>query len=230
MQSYLCIMSEPSREPRYRPLDPRTLRGIAHPLRMRLLTALRHDGAATASQLAQRLGESSGATSYHLRQLAAHGFVEDDPGRGSGRERWWKASTEGTSIDHSLLNNADPAVRGAASLFIQEVAAQHTAEVSTWLGTEHEWSKEWRESSDLSDFTLQLTPARARELNKRVHALIESYREPEPGRPTTDAPTPAAGDGSAATTASRANAEAEAQVRIHLHFLPRSTRSPSPPE
>ncbi|MCM2392258.1 ArsR/SmtB family transcription factor [Streptomyces albipurpureus] len=227
-------MSEPSPEPRYRPLDPRSLRGIAHPLRMRLLTVLRHDGPATASQLAERLGESSGATSYHLRQLAAHGFVQDDPGRGTGRERWWKASTEGTSIDHSLLNSPDVAVRGAASLFIQEVAAQHAEEVSTWLSTEHQWPTRWRQSSDLSDFTLRLTPARAQELNREVHALIESYREREPGQPAITpeavAPSSDAVSTDAVSAVESPDAEAAAQVRIHLHFLPRSTHSPSPAE
>lgn len=82
-------MNEPQ-EPQVRSLDARSLRGLAHPLRMRLLDALRFGGPATASQLAAKLGESSGATSYHLRQLAAHGFIEDAPsaaraGNGGGR-------------------------------------------------------------------------------------------------------------------------------------------------
>src|SRR5689334_12619211 len=84
-------------DPRERPLDPperrvdpswtgsvvrpdgRSLRALAHPLRLRLLGLLRMDGAATASQLAARTGQSSGATSYHLRQLAAYGFVIEEP-------------------------------------------------------------------------------------------------------------------------------------------------------
>ena len=70
-------------------LDPRRLRALAHPLRIQLLSLLRKDGPATATLLAKRLGESSGATSYHLRQLAAYAFVEDDPERSkAGRERW----------------------------------------------------------------------------------------------------------------------------------------------
>ncbi len=70
-----------------RRLDARSLRGLAHPLRMRLLDALRVHGPATASGLAERLGESSGATSYHLRQLAEHGFVEDAPTARTSRTR-----------------------------------------------------------------------------------------------------------------------------------------------
>ncbi|NWF30117.1 helix-turn-helix transcriptional regulator [Streptomyces sp. PKU-EA00015] len=193
-------MSEPP-TPKVRTLDPHSLRGLAHPLRMRLLSSLRHDGPATASQLAEKFGESSGSTSYHLRQLAAHGFVEDDPGRGKGRERWWKAAADGTRFDDTLFADPDPAVRGAADLFIHEVATQHTQEVATWLGTHHDWPEEWWRSSDLSDFTLRLTATQAFELKEKVHALIESYRDlaPPPGT------------------------EGVAQVRLHTHAFPRAT-------
>ncbi|WP_406402037.1 helix-turn-helix domain-containing protein [Streptomyces sp. NBC_00879] len=190
-----------SEDRKYRRLDPRSLRGLAHPLRMRLLSTLRHDGPATASQLAEKLGESSGATSYHLRQLAAHGFVEDDLERGKGRERWWRAAKEGTRFDDSLFDSPDPAVRGAANLFMHEIATHHTEEVGTWLGTAHDWPEAWRRSSDLSDFTLRLTPAQAFELNTKLHDLIESYTELAPGPEAEDA----------------------AQVRMHLHSFPRST-------
>ncbi|MGW7284185.1 ArsR/SmtB family transcription factor [Streptomyces sp. NPDC054847] len=182
-------------------LDPRSLRGIAHPLRMRLLTVLRQDGPATASRLAEKLGESSGATSYHLRQLAAHGFVEDDPERGKGRERWWKASMDGMLFDESLYSDPDPAVRGAADLYLHEHATMHTQEVATWLGNQRDWPEEWRRSSDLSDFTLLLTAAQMYELNQKIHELIESYRDLEPAPGT----------------------EGAAQVRLHTHAFPRST-------
>ncbi|MFF3978750.1 ArsR/SmtB family transcription factor [Streptomyces sp. NPDC001828] len=183
-------------------LDARSLRGLAHPLRIRILKSLRHDGPATASQLGERLGESSGATSYHLRQLATHGFVEDDPGRGKGRERWWKAAHNGTSFADDLHTSSDPEVRGAANLFLHEIAGIHTQELSTWLATMRDWPEPWATSGDLSDFTLDLTVTQLSELNAKLHAVIETYR--------TLAPDPAeAGDA--------------AQVRVHLHSFPRST-------
>ncbi|GAA2958273.1 winged helix-turn-helix domain-containing protein [Streptomyces enissocaesilis] len=186
-----------TREPDSRVLDARSLRGLAHPLRIQLLKSLRHDGPATASQLAQRLGESSGATSYHLRQLASHGFVEDDPERGKGRERWWRAAQEGTTFSRELHNSPDPAVRGAADLFMHEIANIHTQEVSTWLGTAREWPEEWAGASDLSDFTLQLTPGQLKELNEKIHALINSYH------------------------GLSVSGEDSAQVRLHTHSFPR---------
>lgn len=182
------------------PLDPRSLRGLAHPLRMRLLAMLREDGPATASGLAARLGESSGATSYHLRQLASYGFVTDDPGRGTARERWWKAVHRGSRLDsiEEFLAHPDPEVRGALSTFLQTHSATHAEQVSTWLATMNDWPEAWRAAWDFSDFTMRLTPELAGELITRVHELIDSYRERVP-EPTDDS----------------------ARVRIHLHAFPR---------
>ncbi|MFJ1879204.1 winged helix-turn-helix domain-containing protein [Streptomyces sp. NPDC088137] len=180
-------------------VDARTLRGLAHPLRLRLLAALREYGPATASGLAGRLGESSGATSYHLRQLAAYGFVEDDPERGKGRERWWRAAHRGTVFDSGrFLSHPDPEVRGAVNVVLHEMATAHAREVNTWIGTMSEWPEEWRQSWDISDFQVRLTPDLAEELIGKVHELIESYRGRVPE-----------------------GAEGSANVRSHVHLFPR---------
>jgi DNA-binding transcriptional ArsR family regulator len=180
-------------------VDARTLRGLAHPLRLRLLAALREYGPATASGLAGRLGESSGATSYHLRQLAAYGFVEDDPERGKGRERWWRAAHRGTAFDSGrFLSHPDPEVRGAVGVVLHEIATTHSQELNTWIGTMREWPEEWRQGWDISDFQVRLTPDLAEELIGRVHELIESYRGLVPE-----------------------DAEGSANVRSHVHLFPR---------
>ena len=69
--------------------EVQAIRALAHPLRLELLDLLRFEGPSTATLLGQRLGESSGATSYHLRQLARYGFVAEMPSEGT-RERWWR--------------------------------------------------------------------------------------------------------------------------------------------
>src|SRR5688572_20711916 len=79
-------------------LTPRRLKGLLHPIRVKLLNLLEADGPATASQLGRRIGESSGVTSYHLRILAEHDFIEDDPERSNGRDRWWKPKYRGTAF------------------------------------------------------------------------------------------------------------------------------------
>ncbi|MER6789009.1 helix-turn-helix domain-containing protein [Streptomyces sp. NPDC000658] len=193
-------MNEPQ-DPDVRSLDARSLRGLAHPLRMRLLDALRFGGPATASQLAERLGESSGATSYHLRQLAAHGFIEDAPERGKGRERWWKAAHQGLRFDDALLTDARPEVRGAADTYLHEVATTQTRDLSTWLGNRHTWPQEWNHTWDMSSATLRLTPELTRELVEKMHALVETYRDRALDEDDADT----------------------AQVRIHTRAFPLST-------
>ncbi|MFF3786486.1 winged helix-turn-helix domain-containing protein [Streptomyces sp. NPDC001933] len=181
-------------------VDARTLRGLAHPLRLRLLAALREYGPATASGLADRLGESSGATSYHLRQLAAYGFVEDDPERGKGRERWWRAAHRGTVFDSGrFLSHPDPEVRGAVDVVLHEIATTHSQELNTWIGTMREWPDAWREEGwDISDFQVRLTPDLAEELIGKIHELIEGYRGQVPE-----------------------GTEGSANVRSHVHLFPR---------
>jgi DNA-binding transcriptional ArsR family regulator len=71
--------------------DVEALRVLAHPMRQRILRYLRQSGPATSTTLGQDLGENSGIMSYHLRELAEYGFVQEDPERGRGRERWWVA-------------------------------------------------------------------------------------------------------------------------------------------
>ncbi|WP_333776765.1 ArsR/SmtB family transcription factor [Streptomyces sp. IBSBF 3136] len=189
-------------ERKQRRLDARALRGIAHPLRMQLLDALRQRGPATASQLAERLGESSGATSYHLRQLAAHGFVEDAPEHGKGRERWWRAVDQGLVFDSADFESAGPEVRGMAEVFLHEVAGTHARELSNWLSTRGSWSGDWHQASDMSDATLRLTPAQAAELIRRMHALVDEFR-------------------GSATDADLPDSE---QVRLHTHLFPIDSR------
>ncbi|WP_372352781.1 winged helix-turn-helix domain-containing protein [Streptomyces sp. KL116D] len=167
---------------------------------MRLLNALRREGPATASRLAAKLGESSGATSYHLRQLAAHGFVEDAPGRGTARERWWKAVHQGVRFDEALLKDRDPEVRGAADLFLHEAAGQHARELAAWLGTRDEWRGV---APVVGPERLDAEPhARARPRTRRQDASTpESYQELAPAADTPGVE----------------------QVRIHTHVMPVST-------
>jgi DNA-binding transcriptional ArsR family regulator len=84
--------------------DVEALRVLAHPMRQRILRYLRQAGPATSTTLARNLGENSGIMSYHLRQLAEYGFVQEVPGRGQGRERWWQVPPEGLWIPREGLS------------------------------------------------------------------------------------------------------------------------------
>src|SRR3954466_2369346 len=76
--------------------DPRAMRACAHPVRLALIGLLRSHGPMTATQAAERLGESSGTCSFHFRQLQKYGFCEAARG-GKGREKPWRATASFTT-------------------------------------------------------------------------------------------------------------------------------------
>ena len=70
--------------------DARTMRALAHPVRIALIEALSAGGAMTATEVAELIGESPTTCSFHLRQLAKYGFVEDSQETRPGRSRPWR--------------------------------------------------------------------------------------------------------------------------------------------
>lgn len=162
--------------------DPRSLRGLAHPLRLQLLALLRADGPATASQLAARTGQSSGATSYHLRQLAAYGFVVEDADRGTARDRWWRAAHRTTRFD--LPPDADEEARALGEEYLRVVADTYARQVQTAIAglatIEEDLGPGWADAFTLSDVLLRLTLDEARALIEALAALREAYRSDDP--------------------------------------------------
>ncbi|MGR3869304.1 ArsR/SmtB family transcription factor [Streptomyces graminifolii] len=57
--------------------DLAALKALAQPRRQRMLQHLTLHGPATSATLARALGLNTGSTSYHLRELARYGFVEE---------------------------------------------------------------------------------------------------------------------------------------------------------
>jgi DNA-binding MarR family transcriptional regulator len=137
-----------------------------------MLGILRAFGPATSTMLAERLGQSTGATSYHLRQLAAHGFVSEDEGRGTARERWWKAAHTGTTFDSDLAEVAPE----DSEAYIRAIAATYAETVDRWLNEASTLDKSWRDVSTLSDWHLVLTKDEAHELHDAVMALAARFR------------------------------------------------------
>ena len=123
------------------------LQTLAHPLRSRLLGALRFHGPATSTALAARLGTNSGATSYHLRQLAEAGLVEDDPERSNGRDRWWRSVHDATSW-RSTDYDDDPDARAADDWLVRRQAHVSNGWLNDWLDGRDDWSPEWRDAAD----------------------------------------------------------------------------------
>jgi len=147
--------------------SPTALKALSHPVRLRMLGLLRLEGPATATTLATRLGLNTGATSYHLRQLAQHGFVVDDQERGDGRDRWWKAAHRSTETANTT---DDPATRETLEAYLQSVAVVMTEQLQRAIEELPLVPEPWGRASTFSDWVIRLTPARAKAL---VDALAE---------------------------------------------------------
>jgi DNA-binding transcriptional ArsR family regulator len=155
-------------------LDPTSVRVLAHPLRVRIVGDLRMHGAATATILAGRLGESSGATSYHLRVLAEHGFVEEDAGRGTGRERWWRAAQEMTSWRPEDFHG-DAEAEAAEEWLIGHQARRAMESIDEWLARRPTADPAWVSVADQSDYWLRMTPDQLQGMLDDVHAVIRRH-------------------------------------------------------
>jgi DNA-binding transcriptional ArsR family regulator len=164
--------------------DPRSLRALAHPLRLRLLGMLRTDGPATASQLAVRTGQSSGATSYHLRQLAAYGFVLEEAERGNARDRWWRAAHRSTEFD--LAPDADEESKAIGEEYLRVVAATYARRTDAGIAAlptmNDDLGEGWDRGFTLSDMSLRLTRDEAKALIEEIDALARRFRSDDPER------------------------------------------------
>jgi DNA-binding transcriptional ArsR family regulator len=166
--------------PERKVVGPDALKGLAHPLRLRLLTELAGRGSATATQLAEALGESSGSTSYHLRQLHRHGFVEEDAEQGTARERVWITRRGGWELPVFDLAQ-DPATAPAVGLVMSAQLQADQQRVAQAMADSGTWPEEWREATTRHDTHVTLDPEQLAELRDELDAVIGRYREASPG-------------------------------------------------
>ncbi len=145
--------------------DARSVRALAHPLRLELLDLLRFDGASNATLLARRTGHSSGATSYHLRQLAKYGYVEEEP-RTAGRERWWRYRERRPVV----AGGGDDMRRLVAELLGREAHAADRFLVARAR------MPDWDAASFFRSRALRLTASELEELRVAIDGLLASYR------------------------------------------------------
>ena len=157
--------------------DVAAVRALAHPLRLRLLDLLRFDGPATATQLAGRVGGSSGSTSYHLRQLARYGYIEEAPPR-RGRERFWRYRER-----QLTLAGADDS--GERRL-LAELLGREAHALDRFLADTAR-TPEWDDASFFRSVALRLTAAELEELRQKLESLLADL----PRGDATDAPAEA---------------------------------------
>jgi predicted ArsR family transcriptional regulator len=153
--------------------DAQTLRALAHPVRIAIIEELLFGGPMTATQVGERIGESATTCSFHLRQLAKYGFVEE-AGGGKGRARPWRL----TSIGFSLGSHDDAESEIAADALLHVVRERQLARYEQWLRTKASYPREWRNAADSSEYLFYLTLEELEQLSRDVHAiLMPRYQE-----------------------------------------------------
>jgi predicted ArsR family transcriptional regulator len=138
-----------------------------HPVRVALLDLIAEAGTLTSTEAAARLGHSSGLCSFHLRQLARYGLIEEAPHRG-GRARPWRLRW-----DTSHPTGPEEAERFTTlTRDLEDESYQH------WLTHRDQAPAEWRQDESFST-VLHLTPAEAAELATSIRRLLADYRSRE---------------------------------------------------
>src|SRR6202044_1190103 len=133
--------------------DAQTLRALAHPVRIAIFEQLAFGGAMTATEIGQQIGESPTTCSFHLRQLAKYGFVEE-AGGGTGRARPWRMSAQGMRFSNE---HDDPETELAAGALARLLRERNLERYRNWLETRGSYPRVWREAAETSQHMLWLT-------------------------------------------------------------------------
>lgn len=153
--------------------DPRALRAVAHPIRLELLGLLRRSGPLTATEAAARIGESPASCSFHLRQLAKYGLVEE-AGGGRGRQRPWRATAPLTTWPPA---GEDEDRQEATAMLSRVVVERYFGQAVEWLERRRSEPREWAAVADIGDRVLYATPEELRELDEQITALLDAFLE-----------------------------------------------------
>ena len=148
--------------------DPETMRALAHPARIALWKHLLLEGPATATECAPVAALSPSACSYHLRQLARYGFVEQDQAAAAnGRERPWRAVVSSTRIE-----DLDDPVAGIAARLLSTSLDAHWRETRRrYLAHEEDYPTDWRRAVGADQTVLYATADELARLREQIREL-----------------------------------------------------------
>jgi DNA-binding MarR family transcriptional regulator len=157
--------------------DPQAMRAMAHPARIEIMEHLGSTGAVvTATEMAGVVGLTPSATSYHLRELAKYGLVEQAPSRGDARERVWRSTSSGWSLES---RTPEPDVRAAEQALVDVFLAREFARLKDWFARSHDEPDEWQDASALTGRMLLLTAEELTQVNAAISEALAPYARRE---------------------------------------------------
>jgi predicted ArsR family transcriptional regulator len=166
------VSALPKLEPR-KLTDPRAMRAVAHPVRIALLEVLGSEGPLTATQAGELIGESPTTCSFHLRQLAKYGFIEEVAGV-AGRKRPWRLVHTGLTFSDV---SDDPETRLAATALNRVLHAFYLDRLKEGLALRRDTPTEWQKATGASEFLLYVTVEELHELDEQMNALVKPFVE-----------------------------------------------------
>lgn len=168
-------MTDPD-QPARRLLNPQALRLLAHPMRLRIQAELQH-GPANSTTLARALGESTGLTSHHLRQLAKHGFVEEAPELARGRERWWRWARVDWRVPPR--GEQDPQMRALVDEIVRlDLATDLQEFTSAQAEQDSAAGQAWVDQLPYSRGLVHVTAGELKEFFEEYIKLLKRYQSP----------------------------------------------------
>jgi DNA-binding transcriptional ArsR family regulator len=163
--------------------DPKAMRALAHPVRLALLEVLADAESLTATEAGERVGESPANASFHLRQLAKYGYVEEAEG-GTGRRRPWKLKHLGMRWTDV---HEDQELAGAARELGRVTFDRYLDRARRALQERHGQPEEWRAVTGVNQMRLYLTPEELKSVDDElVEILLNRFadrRTPSPDQP-----------------------------------------------
>ena len=154
--------------------DPKVIRALAHPARTQILAHLIESGPSTATECADAIGSTPSGLSYHLRQLARHGFVEQVPSE-DGRERRWRAVATGYGVPKDVQDR--PEILAALRPLSRRWFEDYQRVINEYLASEPKFDPAWRKASTFQQSNPYLTPEELIELSERMIEFLKPYQE-----------------------------------------------------
>jgi DNA-binding transcriptional ArsR family regulator len=148
--------------------EARLFRALSHPVRIALVEELSLHGPMTATEVGERIGESPTTCSFHLRQLARYGFVEE-AGGGKGRARPWRMTAIGMNVPGIL---DDPEAQVAFDVLHGMFRERHLGRYQRWQETKTSFPEEWRRAAADNEYILYLTPDELDQLSNEVTDVL----------------------------------------------------------
>jgi len=166
---------DPSKD---RALTPSTIKGLLHPIRLRIFDLLQVDGPSTATTLGRQTGQSTASVSYHLRVLAEHGYIVEVPERGNRRDRWWRAAHRSVLFTFRAAEDpGTPETIEDAEYFFRLIAEESHRKVLKFVSSLSGYQGDLAELPWTSGGgALDLSTDEIRDLRREMGELVARYR------------------------------------------------------